>query len=168
MRYVATILPTLLQCYPRDVFFRLLLLFTVVPVVELGLLIQLGRVIGLAPTVAIVLLTGITGAALARWQGLVTLRRVQADMAAGRVPAGALVDGLLILVAGGLLLTPGLITDAAGFLLLVPPTRAAVRRALVEAFRRRMRSDGGVVFDADWSTEGEPDARDPDIKTIDV
>jgi UPF0716 protein FxsA len=141
------------------VLIRLLLLFTVVPVVELALLVQLGRVIGLAPTVAIVFLTGITGAALARWQGLLALRRVQNELAEGRVPAGALVDGLLIFVAGAMLLTPGLITDAAGFLLLVPPTRAAVRRALVEAFRKRLRSDGGVVIDTTWSAADGSDHR---------
>ncbi len=143
-------------------FFRLLLLFTVVPLVELGLLIQLGRVIGLVPTIAIVLSTGFAGAALARWQGLATIRRVQTDMAAGRVPAEALVDGLLILVAGALLLTPGLLTDAVGFLLLIPPTRAAVRRALVQAFRGRVGGRGGpVTLDARWSSDDTPDDPPP-------
>ena len=147
-------------------FLRLLLLFTVVPIVELGLLIQVGRVIGLAPTIAIVLVTGITGAALARWQGLATLRRVQTEMSEGRVPTGPLVDGLLILVAGGVLLTPGFLTDALGFLLLIPPTRTAVRRALVEAFRRRMQPGRPVVLDAEWSADDGPGAGDTDRKTI--
>ncbi|MEE4270061.1 MAG: FxsA family protein [Thermoanaerobaculales bacterium] len=145
-------------------FLRLLVLFTVVPLIELGLLIQLGRVIGLAPTIAIVLLTGFAGAALARWQGLATLRRVQADMAEGRVPGEALVDGLLILVAGAVLLTPGLLTDLAGFLLLIPPTRAAVRRALVETFRGRIQTGGPVTFDARWSPGDDRD----EPPTIDV
>jgi UPF0716 protein FxsA len=139
------------------VFVRLLLLFTVVPLVELALLIQLGRLIGLAPTIALVLLTGAVGAALARWQGLQTLRRVQTEMAEGRVPTGALVDGLLILVAGAVLLTPGLITDIVGFLLLIPPTRAAVRRAVVEAFRRRMQPGQPVVLDAEWTPDDDPE-----------
>lgn len=145
-------------------FLRLLLLFTVVPLVELGLLIQIGRVIGLVPTITIVLLTGFAGAALARWQGMATLRRVQTDMAEGRVPAEALVDGLLILVAGAVLLTPGLLTDIAGFLLLIPPTRAAVRRALVEAFRGRVQGGGPVTFDANWSPGDDRD----EPPTIDV
>jgi UPF0716 protein FxsA len=149
------------------VFFQLLLLFTVVPVAELALLIQLGRLIGLAPTMAIVLLTGVAGAALARWQGLATLRRVQSEIAEGRMPAGALIDGLLILLAGAMLLTPGLITDAVGFLLLVPPTRAAVRRALVEAFRRRMPGGGTVVLDGEWSRKGEPAAGETDRDALD-
>jgi UPF0716 protein FxsA len=135
------------------VLIRLVLLFTVVPIVELGLLIQLGRYIGLAPTIGLVLLTGVAGAALARWQGLATLRRVQTEMAEGRVPTGPLVDGLLILVAGAVLLTPGLITDAMGFVLLIPQTRTVVRRALVSAFRSRMHRDGGVVVDTTWTDE---------------
>jgi len=145
-------------------FFRLLLLFTVVPLVELGLLIQLGKVIGLAPTIAIVLLTGVVGAALARWQGMATLRRVQTEMAEGRVPGEALVDGLLILVAGAVLLTPGLLTDAFGFMLLIPPSRAAVRRALVAAFRGRVQSNGPVTFDANWSPGDDRD----EPPTIDI
>ena len=148
-------------------FLRLLLLFTVVPIVELGLLIQVGRVIGLAPTIAIVLLTGIAGAALARWQGLVTLRRVQTEMAEGRVPTGPLVDGLLILVAGGVLLTPGFLTDALGFLLLIPPTRTAVRKALVESFRLRMQRDGRVPIDVTWTADGPAEDRDAEPPTID-
>lgn len=147
-------------------FLRLLLLFTVVPLIELALLIQIGRVIGLAATIAIVLLTGIVGATLARWQGLATLRRVQTEMAEGRVPTDALVDGLLILVAGAVLFTPGLITDTIGFLLLIPPTRAAVRRALVDAFRRRVQPGRPVVLDAEWSTDTEPDGSDPERRDL--
>ena len=83
-------------------------------------------------------------------------------------PGTVLVDGLLILVAGAVLLTPGLITDTVGFVLLVPPTRAAVRRGLVEAFRRRMQRHGAVVLDADWSPGGDPRDGHPDDRTIDV
>ncbi len=138
---------------------RLLLLFTVVPVLELMLLLELGRVVGLAPTLAIVLLTGVVGAWLARWQGLATLRTVQTEMAGGRVPAGALVDGLLILVAGALLLTPGLLTDTVGFLLLVPPTRAAVRTALTRAITAKLRPAGPVTLDTEWVRDQPP----PDV-----
>jgi UPF0716 protein FxsA len=137
-------------------FARLLLLFTVVPIVELLLLVELGRHIGLATTLAIVLGTGVLGAALARWQGLTTLRRIQAEMEAGRVPTGPLIDGLLILIAGAVLLTPGLLTDLLGFALLVPATRRAVRRAVSRAIRSRMRHDGHVVIDAEWEREDGP------------
>lgn len=118
-------------------FARLLLLFTVVPLVELALLVQLGRWMGLVPTVALVLLTGVLGAALARQQGLRTLARLRADVDAGRMPADALIDGLMILVAGAVLLTPGLLTDLLGFALLVPATRRALRRAVRARFEHR-------------------------------
>ena len=147
------------RCYPRAVFVRLLLLFTVVPIVELVLLVEIGRYVGLLPTLAIVMLTGALGASLARWQGLATLQRVQREMAEGRVPAGALMDGLLILLAGALLITPGLLTDATGFLLLIPPVRAALQRVVTRAIRRRMQAQGtpgGVVLDTSWSADDDP------------
>jgi UPF0716 protein FxsA len=106
---------------------RLALLFVLVPLVELFVLIQLGRVVGLLPTVLVVLFTGALGAALARSQGLRTIAEAQREMAAGRLPGRALMDGLAILVGGALLLTPGLLTDLFGFLLLVPPTRRALQ-----------------------------------------
>ena len=102
---------------------RLLLLFTTVPLAELALLLWIGGRIGLLPTVALILVTGALGAALARHQGLATWGRFQEALAAGRLPGRELLEGLLILVAGALLLTPGVLTDAAGFLLLVPPAR---------------------------------------------
>ena len=108
---------------------KLLLLFVLVPAVELLLLIKLGGLIGALYTVGIIVLTGVTGASLARWQGLSVLRQVQRDMAGGQLPAGALVDGVIILIAGALLMTPGFLADrnalssapgAMGMLSLVP------------------------------------------------
>jgi UPF0716 protein FxsA len=78
-------------------------------------------------------------------------------MAQGRVPGEALVDGLLILVAGAVLLTPGLLTDALGFLLLIPPTRAVVRRSLVNTFKGRVQMGGPTTFDARWSSGDDRD-----------
>jgi UPF0716 protein FxsA len=135
------------------VFVRLLLLFTVVPLVELVLLVQLGRVIGLWATVTIVIATGVIGAWLTRLEGLRTLARVREDMAAGRMPAEALVDGVLILAAGAVLLTPGMITDACGFFLLIPAGRAIVRRSVLEGVRRRIGRP--EVIDAEWHREGD-------------
>jgi UPF0716 protein FxsA len=134
-------------------FLRLLLLFTLVPLVELYLLVRVGSAIGVAPTVGIVILTGALGAGLARWQGLAALRRLQEDLAAGRPPTDALIDGLLILVAGAVLLTPGLVTDAAGFVLLVPAGRAAVRKAVSAAVARKLAVRDPDVIDAEWSRE---------------
>ena len=134
-------------------FLRLLLLFTVVPLIELYLLITIGGVIGVMPTIAIVLGTGILGAWLARWQGLVVIRRINDEMAAGRLPTDALIDGLLVLVAAAVLLTPGLLTDMAGFVLLVPGSRAAVRKAVAAAIAKRVQVTSPDVIDAQWFRE---------------
>ena len=101
-------------------FIRLLILFTVVPLVELALLIKLGNLIGLWPTILIVIATGVLGAALARSQGTRTVGAIRAELAQGRAPTESLINGLLILVGGVVLLTPGLLTDLLGFSLLVP------------------------------------------------
>lgn len=106
---------------------RLLLLFIVVPAVELILLIQMGRWIGTIPTVGLIVLTGIVGAYLARQQGLQVLRRIQQQTSQGQLPGQALMDGAMILVAGAVLMTPGVLTDALGFLLLIPQSRALLR-----------------------------------------
>ncbi len=123
-------------------FLRLLLLFTVVPLVELALLLAIGRYVGLVATVLLVLGTGVLGAWLARREGLRAFYRVREEMAAGHLPAEALLDGLLILVAGAVLLTPGLLTDLAGFALLTPFVRAAVRRAVADRLRRGLKQRG--------------------------
>ncbi len=107
-----------------------LLLFIAVPLIEMALLVLIGQFIGFLPTLGIVFLTGFLGALLARSQGLLVLARIRAELAAGRVPAESLVEGLLILVAAAVLLTPGLLTDLFGFLCLVPATRRPIRRAL--------------------------------------
>jgi UPF0716 protein FxsA len=139
--------------YPLPMFLRLLLLFTIVPLVELFLLVKLGTVIGIGATVLIVICTGILGAWLARWQGLGVLRRLTEDMNQGRLPADALIDGLLILIAGAVLLTPGLITDGLGFLLLVPQGRAVVRRLITARFEKRTVDGDPNIIDAEWRRE---------------
>jgi UPF0716 protein FxsA len=134
-------------------FLRLLLLFTVVPLLELFLLVKLGTVVGVGPTIALVIFTGVLGAWLARQQGIGVLRRLRAELEAGRLPAGALIDGLLILVAGAVLLTPGLLTDALGFVLLIPPSRAVVRRILAARFAGWKEDEGPEIIDAEWTEE---------------
>jgi len=113
---------------------RLLLLFVLLPAVELALLIEVGSRIGTAATLGIIVLTGFIGAALARHQGLGVLRRLQQQTQAGQLPASSLVDGVLILVAAALLVTPGVLTDALGFLCLVPAFRNVLKREV----RRRL------------------------------
>ncbi len=112
--------------------FRLLLIFTVVPLVELTLLLYVADATNWQFTIGLVLVTGVVGAALAKWQGLVALRRIQTDLSSGKPPAAALFDGLLILIAGIVLITPGILTDAIGFALLLPPVRTVMRRILIK------------------------------------
>ena len=115
---------------------RLLLLFTLVPLLELFLLLKLTEWWDSAwYTFLLVIATGVVGAALARWQGIRTWQRFHRDLAEGRLPADALVDGMLIFLAGGLLLTPGILTDLVGFALLLPPVRAILKSRLRKRFQ---------------------------------
>jgi UPF0716 protein FxsA len=118
---------------------RLLLLFTLVPAIELALLIEVGRRIGTLPTLGLILLTGVVGATLARYQGIAVLRRIQEELGDGRLPAGALLDGVIILIAAALLVTPGILTDAVGFALLIPTTRVGIRELMRRWFERALR-----------------------------
>ncbi len=104
-------------------FSQLLLLFIAVPLIEVLILIQLGSLFGFWPTIFVVVGTGIVGAYLAKLYGLTIWYKIQEDLAAGRMPADKLIDGLLVLVGGVVLLTPGLLTDVLGILLLIPITR---------------------------------------------
>lgn len=119
-------------------FFRLLLLFTIVPLVELALLIKLGQKIGLLNTIFVVIVTGIVGAALARSEGFTILSRIQNELRIGQLPGDSLIDGALILSGALLLLTPGLITDAFGFAMLLPLTREFLRKMLKNYFRGKI------------------------------
>ncbi len=105
----------------------LFVLFTLVPLVELYLLIQLGTYIGAVDTIAIVIGTGVAGGLLAKSQGLAVFDRIRAELNQGRLPAESLFDGLLILIAGSMLITPGLLTDGLGLLLLIPWSRKAFK-----------------------------------------
>ena len=104
------------------------LLFIIIPAVELVLLIEVGKLIGTLPTIGLIVATGFIGATLARHQGLTVLSRLRSEVGAGHLPGDALLDGALILVAGALLVTPSVLTDAVGCLLLIPPTRAGLKR----------------------------------------
>lgn len=117
-------------------FTRLLLLFTIVPLIEIYVLIKLGQHIGALDTIMLVLLTGIFGAWMARSQGLLVLKKIQADLQNGQLPADSLTDGLIILIGGVLLITPGIITDCAGLLLLFPQTRKAFKKIITLQFKK--------------------------------
>ena len=128
----------------------LALVFIVLPIAELYVLFQLGTSFGVLPTVALVLGTGFAGAALAKAQGMRTLRAMQREMAAGRVPGREVMDGLAVLVGGMLLLTPGLITDAMGLTLLFPPTRRLLQLVGRKWFERQMRTGVMRVSVVGW------------------
>jgi UPF0716 protein FxsA len=117
---------------------RLLLLFLLTPAVELGLLIQVDQLIGFGPTIGLIIATGIAGSYLARREGLNTWQRLNQRLQSGDLPGKELVDGVIILVAGALLVTPGVLTDVVGFIGLLPPTRALVRKALMRRFQSKM------------------------------
>jgi UPF0716 protein FxsA len=130
----------------------LFLLFTVVPLIELTILIRIGQATEWYVPIALVILTGIFGAALARWQGTQVLRRIQDDARAGRMPADAMIDGFLILLAGILLVTPGVLTDLAGCALLIPPIRALFKRAMAAWIRRNIEIRVGGFRGVNWPT----------------
>ena len=106
---------------------KLFLTFTLVTLVELGLLIELGKVMGMWPTVGLVMLTGFWGAWLAKDQGVRTLARAREELNRGAIPADAVMDGILILFSGAFLVTPGILTDVCGFGLLLPPCRRPIK-----------------------------------------
>src|SRR5215208_6555386 len=113
------------------------LLFIVVPIAEIYVIIQVGQAIGALWTVLLLVVDSLIGARLLSWQGRRAWLRFQEALAAGRVPHREVIDGVLIVLGGAFLLTPGFITDLLGLVLLVPPTRAVVRRALVASIVRR-------------------------------
>lgn len=124
---------------------RLALLFVVVPILELMLLIQVGQWVGLGPTLLLVLFTGVSGAWLARAEGMRVFFQFQRELASRRLPAQSLQDGLSVLVGGAFLLTPGILTDVAGFSLLFPPTRRWIQRRIRKRLERSIK-DGTVNF----------------------
>lgn len=136
--------------------FRLILLFTIVPFAELALLLWLSDVTSWQFTVLLVLVTGVVGASLARLQGWQTWQKIQRQLSSGEAPAGTLVDALLIFVAGALLLTPGILTDAFGFCLLIPPARAVIKRWLSTKFRGSMVMQGQGAAAQFWAGAQNP------------
>jgi UPF0716 protein FxsA len=136
----------------------LLLLFLVVPIVELYVIVQVAQGVGVIETIGLLVLVSVLGAWLVKAQGLSVLARIRQQLAQGSVPTNELVDGGLILFAGALMLTPGFVTDALGVALLLPPSRAVVRSVLIRRFRGRVKvvspgngpsvfGFGGDVFD---------------------
>lgn len=108
-------------------FIKLLLLFTLGPLLEIFLLIEVGKVIGTIETIFLVIITGIIGAALARSQGAGTFKRLKEELNSGGIPGEEILNGISILIGGALLITPGLLSDAIGFILIIPQTRTPIK-----------------------------------------
>ncbi len=113
-------------------FFKLLILFITVPIIEIWILIDIGKVIGTLPTILLIVFTGAVGAYLTKLQGLITIFKIRENLSKGIIPSEELLDGVLIVLAGGFLITPGILTDIAGFLLLLPKSRNYIKRHLKE------------------------------------
>ncbi len=159
--------------------FFFLLAFITVPIIEIAVFIQVGEIIGLWSTLGVVVLTAVIGTALLRQQGISILFRIQENLEANRMPVRELFDGVCLVVAGALLLTPGFVTDTVGFLLFVPPVRAAIAawiaaRVLARADvrfthteTRRAGPRGGSagaapIIDGDFEDITRPDPAKPD------
>ncbi|MFZ9022162.1 MAG: FxsA family protein [Litorivicinaceae bacterium] len=119
-----------------------LLLFMLIPIVEMWILIEVGGWIGALPTIGLVVLTATIGLSLLKQQGLSTLMRARRKMDEGAIPASELVSGVMIAVGGALLLTPGFVTDALGFALLIPQTRKWLLIKLIDRYRDKIVIEG--------------------------
>lgn len=138
----------------------LLLLFICVPIIEIGLFIQLGGFLGLWPTIGLVLVTAFVGASLVRSQGIATLMSVQGRLQQGEMPAQQILEGVMLAVAGVLLLTPGFMTDAFGMLVLLPAPRAKIAKELMKRVKFNTMSSGGG-FHAQSGFGQNPFGHDP-------
>ncbi len=118
-------------------FFKLFLIFALIPVIELALLIQLGSYIGIFNTVVIVILTALVGAHMVRSEGTGVVMRIQKNMQEGTFPGDDLISGAMILVAGALLLTPGFFTDVIGFLFVIPVSREPIKKLIKNYLKKK-------------------------------
>ncbi|MCQ6278350.1 FxsA family protein [Bacillus sp. EB600] len=113
-----------------------IVLLILIPTVDIGILLLSGKTIGVLPTIAFIILTGVIGAYLAKKEGLQTIRKAQEQLSYGQIPGEAVLDGICILVGGTLLITPGFITDILGFLMLFPITRKLFKVVMKKSFRK--------------------------------
>ncbi len=150
---------------------RGILLLVFVPLVELILLHQLVQSWGLAETILLVLVTGVVGVGLARQQGLKAWKAVHTQLASGQSPSAEIMDGVMILIAGAFLMTPGLLTDTVGFSLLIPLARRLLRAKLVAWFKHRTVTTFRTQFpNAEFGVPGETadtDEDEPVVRVVD-
>ena len=166
--------------------FRILLaIFIIVPIIEIYLFMRIGEMIGIGATLGMIILTAFIGITMLKWQGLSTLQRAQENLQENKIPATELVEGIILLLCGALLLTPGFFTDTVGFLMLVPPIRQGVAKALVEkgkiqmfngsafsgfsthdGFGRNQNNQDGDIIDGEF-TKDDKASNGEDIKKLD-
>lgn len=139
------------------------LLFLGLPILEIYVIIQVGQALGALPTIALLIADSMLGAWLMRTQGAIVWRRFTAALQEGRPPAREVLDGALVMVGGALQLAPGFVTDAAGLLMVVPPTRAVIRRSLVRRLTRNTAMRMGA-----WAAGRRPPGRPPGPPDYDV
>ena len=168
--------------YNQTMFIKLFLLFTIGPLVELSLLLKLGSIFGVWHTIGLVVITGAIGAFLARDQGLKVLREFQDSLAQGTIPTNPIVEGALILVSAALLVTPGVITDVIGFILVIPQSRKIVVELLKKYFAHNIAEGryrpghstgqpGGFSYHSSYTTDPrdkKPRSNDPNVIDIDA
>ena len=148
----------------QRMFFRLLLLFVIVPAIELAILIEIGKDIGFWPTMGIIFLTGAIGSTLTRTQGMAVWSQFNAKLQKGQLPGNELIDGLIVLCSGALLLTPGILTDFVGFLGLIPHSRSLIRNQL-QKYLKKTQLQGNIHFQSSVfgaAQSPEPNATPPD------
>ena len=150
--------------------FRILLaIFIIVPIIEIFLFMRIGEIIGIWPTLGMIVLTAFIGITMLKWQGLSTLQRAQNNLQENKIPATELVEGIILLLCGALLLTPGFFTDTLGFLMLVPPIRQGVAKALVEKGKlqilngQNFKSSGFSGFSTHSDFDSNNNGQDGDI-----
>lgn len=142
------------------------LLFILVPLIELYVLIEVGGIIGALPTILLTVFTAVAGVALMRQQGVSTMQRAQANMAQGQPPAAEMMEGVLLFLGGLFLLIPGLITDFLGFVLLVPPLRAAMARKVIDQRRSHYARQRGGVYETEWTQKSENGSEILHVRTL--
>lgn len=153
---------------------KLTLLFATATLLELSILIPLGKAIGLPATLALVIGTAAVGGTLAKRQGVTIWNRIQRELRQGELPGDSLLDGLAVLIAGTLLLTPGVLTDAAGILLLIPPCRAPLKALIKKYAKERLDQPevtyihGGAGFGGGHQPGSNRNTARPDEDVIDV
>lgn len=147
---------------------RVILFFVLVPLVELVLLSQMLQRTGLLLTVGLVLITGVVGASLAKQQGMQAWQSIHQQMAQGKTPSTEILNGVMILIAGAFLITPGILTDACGFLLLIPRMRIKLGRLLATWFKAKTVSTFQVNGWPDGrAPEPEPEGERPTVRVLD-